>query len=302
MKERFEGDGGEDRLIAVLLDQRVIEHSSELAKALIAKGELVEFTEDDTVIEQGGYDTWAYFILAGSMKVFINHRLVAIRGPRELVGEMVSLDLSAPRSGTLKASAHTVALRIAGGDLGAVANSYPSVWRAIGRVLSERLRERARFHRPQNLEPIVFLGCSTEALPLAQEIEVQFKHDIICFRPWTSGIFGAGGVVFDDLLKQVQEVDFALFLVTPDDKVQSRATEQMAPRDNVVFEMGLFMDRLGRERAFLLREHGLDLKIPTDLLGITHLTYLRNGSRLLADQLRPACNELRKLIRGLGAL
>lgn len=291
-----------DRLLATLLEQRVIEHNLDLAKAVAAKAELREFSEGETIIEQGGYDTWAYFILVGGMKTFINHRFVANRGPRELVGEMATLDFAAPRSATLKSSAHTVALRIAGGDLAAIADSHPSIWRAIGSVLSERLRERARFHRPQNPEPIVFVGCSTEALPIVQEIEVQFKHDSICFRPWTSGVFGAGGIVFDDLQKQVQEVDFALFLITPDDKVQSRSNEHFAPRDNVIFEMGLFMDHLGRERAFLLREHHLDLKIPTDLLGITALTYVRNNSRSLADQLRPACNEFRKLVRGLGAL
>lgn len=183
-----------------------------------------------------------------------------------------------------------------------IADEHPSFWRAVGRVLTERLREQARFHRPQNPEPIVFVGCSTEAISLADELALQFKYDKICIRPWTAGVFGPGGVVLDDLLKQVQSVDFALFIATPDDKVHSRTVEYMAPRDNVIFELGLFVARLGRERAFLLREHGLDLKVPTDLLGITPLTYVADNARTLTEQLKPACHELRKLMRGLGAI
>jgi predicted nucleotide-binding protein len=148
----------------------------------------------------------------------------------------------------------------------------------------------------------MFLGCSVEGLMVAREIQEQFKHDKVCVRPWTADVFGAGGVPVDDLLKQVQEADFALFVFTPDDKLLCRDKDIEAPRDNVIFELGLFMDRLGRSRAFLIREHKLDLKIPSDLLGITPLTYVSAPNRTLTEQLGPPCNELRKLIRGLGAL
>ncbi len=302
MKARFQGEAGSSNLLAVMIEQRVVEHQEAVAKALIANGEIVELAEDETFIEQGGSDTAAYFILTGEVRVYINHREVGRRGPRELVGEMVTLDQAAPRSATLKASASTVALRVAGQSVEQIANQHPSLWRAIGRILCERLRERARFHRPQNDEPILFIASSTESLDIAGEIQEQFKHDKVCIRPWTTGVFGPGGIPFEDLLKQAREVDFALFIAGPDDQVHSRGNEKQAPRDNVIFELGMFMDRLGRDRAFLLKEQMLDLKIPTDLLGITPLTYLANHKRSLAEQLGPTCNELRKLMRGLGAL
>jgi CRP/FNR family cyclic AMP-dependent transcriptional regulator len=302
MKARFQGEAGSRNLLAAMMEQRVVEHHGAVAEALIIKGELVEFAEAETFIEQGGSDTVAYFILAGEARVYINHREVACRGQRELVGEMVILEPAAPRSATLRASAGMVALRINGHDLENVADEYPLLWRAIGRIVSERLRARARFHRLQNEEPILFIGSSTESLDIVREIEEHFKHDKICIRPWTTGVFGPGGIPFDDLLKQAREADFALFVASPDEKVYSRGNDELAPRDNVIFELGMFMDRLGRERAFLLKERRLDMKIPTDLLGITPLTYIHNGARSLSQQLGPPCNELRKLMRGLGAL
>ncbi len=69
--------------------------------------------------------------------------------------------------------------------------------------------------------------------------------------------------------------DFAILLVAPDDTVVSRRTRQRAPRDNVLFEFGMFMAVLGRRRTFLLVEErgGARPKIPSDLLGIQALGY-----------------------------
>ena len=46
--------------------------------------------------------------------------------------------------------------------------------------------------------------------------------------------------------------DFAAFIISPDDTVISRDAENLAPRDNVIFELGLFMGVLNRQRVFLI--------------------------------------------------
>jgi len=46
---------------------------------------------------------------------------------------------------------------------------------------------------------------------------------------------------------------------------------QASPRDNVVFEAGLFDGALGIRRTFILHAHGS--KLPTDLLGLTSVRY-----------------------------
>jgi predicted nucleotide-binding protein len=285
-----------------MMDQRVIEHHQVIAEAFISVGTITEFAVDETIIEQGHDDLDAYFILSGAARLFINHREIGRRGPRELVGEMATLDPAAPRSATLKAGLPTVALRVKGHELARIANQHPSVWRAIGCIVAERLRERARFHRPPNKEPILLIASSLEGIEVAREVQQQCKYDNCCVRIWTAGVFGPGGVPFDDLLKQALEADFAVFVATPDDTVCIRGIDGWAPRDNIIFELGMFMDRLGRERAFLFKEHTQELRIPTDLLGITPLTYVHHPSRSLAEQVAPPCQELRKLIRGLGPL
>ena len=71
----------------------------------------------------------------------------------------------------------------------------------------------------------------------------------------------------------MRSCDFATLVISPDDQVLSRSTVSDAPRDNVVFELGLFMGALGHERVFLVYPRNASIKLPTDLLGLTVLTY-----------------------------
>jgi CRP/FNR family transcriptional regulator, cyclic AMP receptor protein len=49
--------------------------------------------------------------------------------------------------------------------------------------------------------------------------------------------------------------------------------KRMSPRDNVIFELGLFMGALSRERTLVLVPKGMDFKVPSDLLGMTHIPH-----------------------------
>lgn len=73
-----------------------------------------------------------------------------------------------------------------------------------------------------------------------------------------------------------------------------------APRDNVIFELGLFMGRLGKARAILMEQRGKDVKLPSDLTGITTIPYqfVKEGEN--AALMGPACNKLRDHINTLG--
>ena len=67
--------------------------------------------------------------------------------------------------------------------------------------------------------------------------------------------------------------EFAIFVLTPDDKTEQRDQFGLTPRDNVIFELGLFIGRLGPKKTFMVRPRGVDLLIPTDLLGIEAADY-----------------------------
>ena len=49
----------------------------------------------------------------------------------------------------------------------------------------------------------------------------------------------------DSLLKAGSMFDFGILVATKDDKTKSRDKGFETPRDNVIFEFGLFMGRLG---------------------------------------------------------
>jgi hypothetical protein len=70
-------------------------------------------------------------------------------------------------------------------------------------------------------------------------------------------------------VRQAASFDFAILILTPDDAVTSRDAESFGPRDNVIFELGLFIGTLGRSRTFLLHQADSALKIPSDLAGVT---------------------------------
>lgn len=122
--------------------------------------------------------------------------------------------------------------------------------------------------------PTVFIGSSTEAKRVANYLKDGLDHSGDCgeVTVWTQGVFGVSEYVLDDLAQQAGAADFAVLVVTPDDVVSSRGTDSPAPRDNVIFEAGLFMGALGRRRTFLVVEGRL--RLPSDLAGLTWVPYI----------------------------
>lgn len=298
MIERFQGEKGKRYLVEALKGSQLVEHNEKLATELAGVGELVAFNPGDKIIEQDAVDNDLYFFIEGKADVLINNRRVGTRKSGETVGEMSLGNATARRVATIVARSNLVALKVSDTDFQDTANKYPQVWKVIAGIVSERLRQRSVFLSQPNECPVLFLGCSTEGLELAQYIHAGFKHDSIDAQIWTNGVFGPSGITIDSLLKEVEEADFAAFIFSPDDKIISRDKEEGAPRDNVIFELGLFMGRLSRERTFIIKEQKSDVKIPTDLLGVTPITYVQKKE--LSSTVEPVCLELREQINKLG--
>src|SRR5260370_173682 len=120
--------------------------------------------------------------------------------------------------------------------------------------------------------PALFVGSSKEGLSVAEAIQVNL--DVACeVAIWNQGVFGLSAGTVDSLAKAIGASDFALFVLTPDDIISSRGSEQDSPRDNVLFEAGLSVGALGLERTFLVFDRAANLKLPSDLAGLTHATF-----------------------------
>lgn len=146
--------------------------------------------------------------------------------------------------------------------------------------------------------PSVFIGCSSERLDDARAVEGHL-HDAADATKWTDVEVTSGSTVLEWLVKKLWDFDFAVMILSPDDVVESRDAVGRAPRDNVVFELGLFMGRLGRERTFILQEQDVDLKLPSDLGSVITLRYRRRDN--LKAALSVPCTEIRRGIASLGS-
>jgi predicted nucleotide-binding protein len=146
---------------------------------------------------------------------------------------------------------------------------------------------------------VIFIGSSRESLDTANGIANALPPDKMDIKVWTDWVFGASSVPIEVLESQVMLSDFAILVFGPDDKVTTRGAVLDAPRDNVVFELGLFMGGLGRKRTFIVKPRDLDVKIPTDLLGVIPIEYESSISPI-AKRLAPVSTALVRYISERG--
>ena len=110
-----------------------------------------------------------------------------------------------------------------------------------------------------SLKPRIFLGSSTQQAKLLAAVS-RGLEDIADIDAWTT-VFNPGVSTLDRLVELTHEVDFAAFVFAQDDWTSKGPAPdvdagQASPRDNVVFEAGLFGGALGMRRTFILHARG----------------------------------------------
>src|SRR5205807_1407801 len=96
-----------------------------------------------------------------------------------------------------------------------------------------------------------FIGSSSESRDIADAIQANLHEFDVTI--WYQGQFGPSRYPMEVLVRILEETDFGVFVFSPDDVVRMRSRQYSAVRDNVIFELGLFMGRLGRERTFIVQ-------------------------------------------------
>jgi hypothetical protein len=149
-------------------------------------------------------------------------------------------------------------------------------------------------------KPRIFLGSSGKQEKLLQAL-TRGLEDVAHVEPWTTS-FNPGTTTLERLLELAHEVDFAAFVFARDDWTTNSppasdptGSGQASPRDNVVFEAGLFGGALGMRRTFIL--HASGSKLPSDLHGLTCVRY---GEATTATEMRVVNQKLRKAIENEG--
>lgn len=128
-------------------------------------------------------------------------------------------------------------------------------------------------NQPVRPRPRIFIGSSSEGLDIARALQAALYNEA---EPviWSQGVFGLSGGTLETLLQESDNFDFAVFILSADDLVVKRGQRGNAARDNVLFELGLFMGRLGRDRTFFVYSRTDQLLMPSDLAGVTAASYL----------------------------
>jgi len=299
MKERFEGEQNRPQLVASLRRQDFAGGQLEIAHALADAGDLVEFKPGDNIIIQNAVDNDIYLLVTGAVAVIVNGAQVAIRSAGQHVGEMAAIEASLPRAATVTVLEHAVALKLTSAAFMAVGEKFPSVWLPIAQELSRRLYQRNKTIYLPNQAPKLFIMSSSEALKIAHALRSGLDKDVFS-TVWDDGVFFAGGYPLEALEKQVGESDFAVAIAEPDDISESRGQRAPTVRDNVLFELGLFMGKLSRYRTILVHPKVKDLRLPSDLQGLTLVPYQAGDDSTVTERIEPVCNTIRALVKRLG--
>lgn len=151
-------------------------------------------------------------------------------------------------------------------------------------------------------KPRLFIASSIESLPIAEAVNVNLDHELE-ITIWKNGTFKLSSSTIDDLVEKSSTVDFALFIFTPDDISSIRSKQHHVVRDNVIFEMGLFVGAIGKSRSFILKPRDTEMHLPTDLLGITPADYdhARSDGDLVSATNR-ACSLIKSEIERMGPI
>jgi hypothetical protein len=149
------------------------------------------------------------------------------------------------------------------------------------------------------VKPKLFIASSVEGLEIAEAVNLNLEY---CSENtlW-SNAFQLSSITLTSLAERANSSDFGVFIFTPDDQVEMRGNHNNSVRDNVLFELGIFIGSLGVERCFIIKPRNVSLHIPTDLAGVTIADYEPNRSdNDLSSALSSACTKIKMAIQALG--
>jgi hypothetical protein len=153
------------------------------------------------------------------------------------------------------------------------------------------------------IKPKIFIASSTENLNIAYAIQNNLDQEADV-TVWSQAALTLSGNILDDLIKISSGMDFGVFILSPEDVIKIRNQEFWAARDNVIFELGLFIGKIGKERNFLIVPRGQqDFRLPSDLAGINFVDFERRRTDgNLRAALGASCSKIRDTIQRHGRI
>lgn len=152
---------------------------------------------------------------------------------------------------------------------------------------------------PAPFQPRVFIASSVEGLSVAHAIQESLRPEADCYLWSDPGIFEVSEVTIESLVKALDLFSYAIVVLTPDDLISRRSVQKAVPRDNLVFELGLFVGRHGRDSVFMVAPKGQEILLPSDLFGVQvayyNLSSLGEGTARI--DVSSACTSILRAVR-----
>lgn len=280
--------------------QRLVRSDRPLAERFAKTGRIAEYERGDVLIEEGGWDNDVHFILAGEFEVIIKGQRKAVRGAGLHVGELAGLNHARQRTATLRATKQSLVLTVSAAEMEEIAGDDAEFWKAGMDTVAERLDERNAEIGQTNEHPRVFVISSKEGIAAARLVRTNLDDGKIQVQLWDHGTFSVSEYPMSSLENEIERADFAIAIVRADDVLVSRDKSAKVARDNVHLEYGMAVGRLRLERAFLLVDATDDVRLPSDLAGLTTLRYRAGDKDELARSVAKACDQARDRMEYLG--
>lgn len=115
--------------------------------------------------------------------------------------------------------------------------------------------------------PSVFIASSIESLEIAKSLQYSLAHEANV-SIWTEGIFSPGYSIVESLINIAERTDLAIFILGSDDFLISQSAKDSQLRQNILFELGLFIGKLGSSRIIISLPENENSALPTDLIGL----------------------------------
>jgi hypothetical protein len=154
----------------------------------------------------------------------------------------------------------------------------------------------------------VFVASSSEQIGIANRVADAIRaadqaagQSLLDVCPWQEGVFSFSATYIESLEQELNLADFAIVVMTGDDVAHVREQEVNLPRDNVIFELGLFIGRLERNRCFFFIDGGSKTRIASDLSGVKSVEFFAGsdievaGNPALKDQVEKVREQMIKL-------
>jgi Predicted nucleotide-binding protein containing TIR-like domain len=148
-------------------------------------------------------------------------------------------------------------------------------------------------------KPKVFIASSSKALDYATAIKNHINNDCEAYV-WRDVEDYPSKTITDWVFNLASNYDFGIFVFSNDDTATIDNEEQEIVRDNVLFELGLFVGRLGFERCNLLRPNIKNFRLPSDLNGVFEKKFdipERKEFQLISSELRVPCAKINDEIK-----